>query len=128
MGYLSDFTLKVEKSDGKTKICDIANAMAELQKENANIFYLFTDIINQEVKYPVDFDCKAFEMFCHKAKWYERSLDMIELSKKFPNIIFKLECKGEEKDALWEEYYQNGKRAIYEAKVIFPEFNINDLK
>jgi hypothetical protein len=128
MGYLSDFTLKVEKSNGKTKICDIANAMAELQKENANIFYLFTDIINQEVKYPVDFDCKAFEMFCHKAKWYERNLDMIELSKKFPNIIFKLECKGEEKDALWEEYYQNGKRAIYEAKVIFPEFNINDLK
>lgn len=62
MGYLSDFTLKVEKSNGKTKICDIANAMAELQKENANIFYLFTDIINQEVKYPVDFDCKAFEI------------------------------------------------------------------
>ena len=128
MGYLTDFTLKVEKSDSKTKICDIVNAMAELQKENANIFYLFTDYINHEVKYPLDFDCKAFEMFCHKAKWYEHDLDMADQSKKFPDVIFRLECKGEERDALWEVYYQNGKKAVCEAKVIFPTFNPDDLK
>ena len=46
---------------------------------------------------------------CDTAKWYDSDDDMTELSKSFPDCLFRLYGEGEDRDDTWENYYWNGK-------------------
>ena len=52
-----------------------------------------------------------------KVKWYEHEQDMIEVSKKFPEIEFILEGDGEEGGDLWRKYFRGGTVYIAKAQV-----------
>ena len=41
-------------------------------------------------------------------KWYEHDEDMRQISKAYPNYVFKLEGNGEDRDDTWIHYYCNG--------------------
>lgn len=43
------------------------------------------------------------------AKWYDWESDMIELSKKFPKIMFRLDGSGEEQFDVWDCHFCNGR-------------------
>lgn len=40
--------------------------------------------------------------------WYEHTEDMLEISKLFPDVLFRLHGIGEASDDVWTEYYKNG--------------------
>lgn len=42
-------------------------------------------------------------------KWYDHHENMLELSKRFPLIIFRLEGDGEENGDMWAKWYLDGK-------------------
>ena len=52
---------------------------------------------------------------------------MIAFSKKHPKTLFKLSGEGEENGDMWEEYYKNGLTHRIVGKMVFEEFNIEQL-
>lgn len=44
-----------------------------------------------------------------EVKWYDHDEDMIELSKKYPDIVFSLKGDGEEQGDSWYKYFKSGK-------------------
>ena len=69
--------------------------------------------------------------FCieEPAKWYESHENMIELCKKekFKDVLFELHCKGEEGEE-YKQFYKNGKHALIEPIITWPEFHEEMLK
>ena len=43
------------------------------------------------------------------AKWYDHTLDMRNISKHWPDVLFALHGIGEENGDMWVEYHWNGK-------------------
>ena len=60
---------------------------------------------------------------CDVAKWYKHEDDMIEFSKQFPDVVFKLEGKGESCGDMWIQYYKNGFYQHCPAIITFDEYN-----
>lgn len=52
------------------------------------------------------------------AKWYDWSDDMTKLSKKFPDILFTIEGRGEDSTDIWGYYYKDGKSYIQTEVII----------
>lgn len=55
-----------------------------------------------------------------ECKWYDNEKDMVEFSKKFPDITFCLHGEGEETGDIWNKYFRNGKKQICKAEIIIP--------
>jgi hypothetical protein len=53
---------------------------------------------------------------------------MNEISKEYPNVIFELSGEGEESGDVWKNYYMNGKVQKCQARIVFDEFDENELK
>lgn len=74
----------------------------------------------------------ANNLFCDddvpQRKWYTYLVDMIEFSKSYPKIIFKLIGEGENNDDLWHCYFQNGKYQMCKAIITYPKFNPDEMK
>lgn len=58
-----------------------------------------------------------------ECKWYDCKEDVLELSKKHPNILFLLEGEGEEAGDVWRLYARNGKSCYQKAKMVFEQFD-----
>ena len=59
--------------------------------------------------------------FDDSMKWYDNYDDMIEISKKFPDITFVLEGEGEEAGDLWVKYFNNGEGEECYAEIVYPQ-------
>lgn len=57
-------------------------------------------------------------------KWYTHSYDMLELSKRFPDVFFELEGDGEDAGDFWKEYYYNGESQFAQGEIVYPECTI----
>lgn len=67
----------------------------------------------------------------YEGKWYHYANDMLELSKKFPGVLFTVNGIGERKDDIedldiWKHYFYNGKHQLVRAEIIFPSCEITD--
>lgn len=58
---------------------------------------------------------------CDSLKWYDHEKHMVEISKKYPNIVFILHGEGEEPDDMWNEYYCAGVFERVDAEIIYPK-------
>lgn len=63
-----------------------------------------------------------------RSKWYEHFRDMIEISLKYPDIIFHLLGEGEESGDIWEKTFVNGKCHAREAQIVMEEFDPSKLR
>ncbi len=61
-------------------------------------------------------------------KWYGHEKDMKAFSRHFPDLVFKLEGRGEEPGDLWVKYFKNGKMQRCHAKITFAPFDENKLE
>ena len=43
-----------------------------------------------------------------EVKWYDCEADMREYSKKYPDLLFIIDGRGEESDDVWRHWYRNG--------------------
>ena len=62
-----------------------------------------------------------------RTKWYTDDKEMLKLSKKFPDVLFKLHGEGEESDDIWERYFMNGKSQYCQAEIVIPPFDKSKL-
>ncbi len=46
---------------------------------------------------------------CDSVKWYEHENDMLDISRKVPDVLFLLWGSGDDAEDLWEHYFLNGK-------------------
>lgn len=89
MGYYTFFKLELLNATEKQE-AEIATSLATAVRG-----------VNIEYKY-------VYEVFDDSYKWYEYEEDMLELSKKYPDIGFRLWGEGEEWDDKWVLYARDG--------------------
>jgi len=65
----------------------------------------------------------GFEYGSFECKWYDYEVDMKEISKSYPNILFTVEGEGEESGDSWKHYFKNGEDYRTEPEIIWPKFN-----
>ena len=63
-----------------------------------------------------------------ECKWYNHDTEMLDLSKKFPNVIFKLHGEGEETGDIWDTYYKNGKMQHCQAEMVIAPYDESKLQ
>ena len=63
----------------------------------------------------------AFWYFDEELKWYDHHKHMTDLALEYPDIIFVLAGKGEERDDVWVKYYHGEKFEAVYAKLIYPQ-------
>ena len=64
----------------------------------------------------------------NSCKWYDHADDMLAISNKHPNILFKVHGEGEEVGDIWDKWFLNGKMQVCEAKIVIPDFDPEQLK
>lgn len=61
--------------------------------------------------------------------WGKEAEEMKQFSKKFPDVLFIMNCESSEDGiAIWRDYYKNGKQQHCEAKITFDDFDEAELK
>ena len=106
MGYYTSFDLTMTPHPEEEKEVAITR----------DIVALIDCISPEEVR---ESDIEWF--LCDALKWYDYEDHMIEISKKYPDIVFVLHGEGEEHDDIWNEYYCNGECERVDAVITFPE-------
>jgi hypothetical protein len=56
---------------------------------------------------------------CHSIKWYDHEKDMGDLSEEFPDILFSLNCLGEDGER-WMIYALNGATQEVKPEIVYP--------
>lgn len=60
------------------------------------------------------------DIFCNSMKWYDHEVEMIAMSKAFPDLWFRLDGYGEDREDIWYEVYHDGKYSRVEAQIVYP--------
>lgn len=111
MGYQTYFELEIyqyeEHGLGSIDEEKLISIITEFRKENEDAYWALN----------VDGTCKQD---CH---WYDHIKDLTKLSKKYPDLIFRLMGAGDSNEDLWHHYFKDGKSQICEAKITFDEYN-----
>lgn len=125
MGYITNFHMTVAKViDGRIVILDKEDAAYD---KIACAFYDIWECPSEDFRKSDYYLDEARELFEDvtvddiEGKWYESEKDMIKLSEAFPDFIFVLEGRGEERPDWWVGTWENGKGSVHYAKIIEPE-------
>ena len=103
MGYFTLYTLSVEKGDPSL-----------LESEE------FKDIFDEITGY-------SLESLDDMIQWYEFDKNMLEISKLYPDTVFRLLGDGEDRDDSWISYYCNGDSAESRATIVYPPVDISSI-
>lgn len=104
MGYYTNHSLVVLKGDAELEIDEVKGLQ---------------EVLNEEIpEYAFDDGCK----------WYDHNEDMLRVSKRFPDLLFKLHGEGEESGDFWNTYYKDGKMQHCPVKITYEPFNPDELK
>ena len=68
-----------------------------------------------------------YPLFAEEAKWYDMDENMIEYSKLYPDMLFKIERQGEVHYDMSETYFKNGKMQHCPAIITFDKFDESKL-
>jgi len=96
MGYITQYTLTDDKGVVGTE--------------------KFNKVFKKTTDYCIDGDYL-------EGTWYHYDEDMIEISKKFPKVTFKLKGIGEDEDDVWACCFRDGKYQDLERKIIWSKLN-----
>jgi hypothetical protein len=114
MGYYTSFSLTIH--EGTADLEDVRLALYRVMAEEvSHNEYLFVNEGDQIVT-------------GDSIKWYDHDEDCAEMSKNFPDAVFKLHGEGEDGGDLWDSYYKNGKMHICRATMTYPPYDPAKLK
>lgn len=94
MGYYTSYTLDVQNLSQED-----TDKLVQILKDR-NLFEIFDE--PYQIEYLLEFPSSDV------AKWYDHDENMCEISRLFPNAVFKLSGFGEAAGDIWDTYYQNG--------------------
>lgn len=118
MGYCTDYVLTidyVEEENGKKELAFVPEIILKQLSKTIDDMDIFEDGYGDE-------------WYLYGGKWYEHDTDMLNLSKKFPELLFTLNGHGEETEDMWYSYYYNGKLQHCPAKITYDDFDFEKLK
>lgn len=93
--------------------------------QHKNYFYPFENDVKTFIEQ--NFENDFIEFFSDDIySWEEREEELLNLSLEFKETIFVLECKGEQIDDYFREYYHKGKKLYIEPKIYFPYITEKD--
>lgn len=123
MGYETDYSLRILKT--RFAVSEIAPTFVDITCTDEGLS-IIDDLrqSNESAEYCLDFEGES-EAY---AKWYDHNFDMLEFSKKYPDILFKLHGEGERNGDLWDKYFLNGKMQECKAVIFYQEFDQTQLK
>lgn len=130
MGYYTEYSMSVHDWGKRTPTLkrEIAQKICDMYDANECMWPIASEIMANGVDSYDDNYCGLDIDGEEACKWYEHEEDMLELSRAFPNVTFKLHGDGEEKEDMWDSYYKNGKSVNYQAKIVIPPLNPKDLE
>ena len=135
MAYLTDYKLKIHRVDEKV----IRNSKIYTEKHGIDMEY-------EDIEDLFDAICDTFNAFVMKnekmldalgtsfgeyvgpSTWYNHEDDMIEISKQFPGVVFKLEGDGEDSGDIWKQYFKEGTSQICHSNITFNDYDPTKLK
>lgn len=103
MGYYTEYVLSVENP---SPTIDTANMSDDIS----------------HMLYGMQPDVFINQWYCN-AKWYDYREDMIALSEKYPDVLFKLSGSGEDSEDVWIDYFFGGKYQHCHATITFDEYD-----
>jgi hypothetical protein len=106
MGYLTKYRLTFTASESEAKMFKLLYSAGEVTCKS----------YQEPIKDILDWYNEAF---VGEDTWYEHENDMLEISKNFPNILFKLEGDGQDREDIWVKYFKNGQ--VKTAKILIVE-------
>lgn len=115
MGYFTAYNLCVyeyENAMGDLVTDDRLNLVVEELKKLGVINYALREDLG----------------FYESVKWYDHDEDMLEVSKKFPDLLFCLCGEGEDQGDIWENYYNAGRMQACYAEIVIPPFDNTKLR
>jgi len=115
MGYYTKFDLEISGT-GERWVTGV-DAKGEKIKVNIGID---KDEVTRELVDLSGYD-SLFDDDTHK--WYEYDENMLEISRRYPDLLFILSGEGEESGDLWRNYYKNGKCQRELAKIEYGKFD-----
>lgn len=112
MGYYTNFSIEIRKAitraEAKAIILEINRAVnPQLENKKDGIFVLIDDSSiedNEKAIWEVD----GYD----EMKWYAWREDMKDIAQKYPDIEFRLEGNGEDKDDWWVALFKGDKFQI----------------
>lgn len=122
MGYYTQFQVTWDKHENETIDRAIEKKFNKITGIDEELFGCDYDVLDTGNEYTVTFN----------AKWYDWKKDMNELSRAYPDMIFRVSGDGEESEDLWKSIWKDGCYEIQYA-VIPPftgemkEYTDNDL-
>lgn len=109
MGYYTSYSLDVKYGNK-----DNIERLVEALRAKELIGYAL------DADYVIDGDKVGFGPY-DTQKWYDHDDDMIEISKEFPDMVFKLYGSGEDFGDEWYTLYRDGNAETIHAELKWPE-------
>lgn len=133
MGYYTTYELKWESGDFE-KLHKWTELINQVGEEKANVlldaglisFEPFThtdDLIGDWIESNLDYALRRDGSSKGECKWYDHAKDIAKLSEDITDILFTLECSGEDGEH-WRVYALNGKTQRANGKVVYPACNL----
>lgn len=117
MGYETRYHLEVEKTK-------IMKEIAGIDREGMPATIFVEEYIDKEKFEREIADLSGYQyLWGDSCKWYDHEVDMRKYSKKFPEVVFKLEGEGEESGDLWVKYFKNGKMQECRARIEYDPYD-----
>lgn len=82
----------------------------------------------EEILHELEIISEYSDQFLEPIKWYEHEENMLKLSRRYPDIVFKLKGIGEEFPDIWIKYFKNGKMQKCIAKIMFDDYDESKLE
>lgn len=80
-------------------------------------------ILREETSYTFEEDSEN-SVFADHIKWYTRQDDMLRISRRYPNVVFRVRGNGEESGDVWQTFYKNGKYSDWKlTPQTYPEYD-----
>lgn len=116
MGYYTWFSMQARNIKSKEEYESIVQTLKDKEiYEREDTCGVFCESKYYENEHEANFSVYD------ECKWYDHEYDMMQVSKMFPDVIFRLSGDGEEREDMWREYFHNGEVEECRAQVIFPK-------
>ena len=121
MGYETCYSLEIESPVFRKEVKGVDAA-----GKPAPVFvseYVEIEDLKNEISKSVGYQY----LWNQGCKWYDHQKDMLNFSRKYPDILFILSGEGEESGDMWRAYFKNGKMQFVKAKIVYDDFDENKL-